>query len=410
MPSSDRFVSSEEGMGQRLRRHPLALAGIAAFCGALLSALLVGAVMRPGAPAKPSKVEAARSIPETTGSAARSAARTDAQPPAKVEAAKAEPAPAKTEPAKTEPVAPPSEQTATADSTKNSNAATEKSAAADCQEQTWPYIARPCLAGEVPQRGVRVISTDRLADPVISAVEQPPEAVVNRATPAPVPAPKVAATPPEQKFEPAKPIETAKPAEAAKPIEVAKPSEAAKPVETARPSEAAKPEPARPVEVATTPPTTPAPATTAPAATITPTPTVATTPPASVQPAMADPTPAAAPPKREAKKQRSRKSKSKRESADEEVVETTGSGGGREVREYREVRDGRDYRDVRESRDGVRGRIVERWTEKEYTVPSSSGGQRRVIVIERGGSEGGRGGLFGNLFGGGGEVRSSFRD
>ena len=66
--------------------------------------------------------------------------------------------------------------------------------AANCREQTWPYIARPCLANakdladekrlakEKGERGVRVISTDKLADPVIGMVETPPDAMINRKT------------------------------------------------------------------------------------------------------------------------------------------------------------------------------------------------------------------------------------
>ena len=368
MPSADRFVSSQEGWGQRLRNHPLAIAGGAAFCGALLSAFIVGAMMRPGTPAKPSKAEMARSIPETTGSAAQSAKSDPQPPPAKIETAKVEPAPVKPEPAA------PNDSSSASKENGAKDSASEKSAAADCHEQTWPYIARPCLANEVPKRGVRVISTDRLADPVKSAVEQPPEAVINRAAPPPPPAaPKVAATPPniEQKAEPAKPVETAKPVEAATP---------------AAPASAPAPAPA--ASVASTQPATP-PTVTSPAP-MTATPVVATTPPATVQPAMADPASAvtAAPPKREAKKQKPRKPKSKRESVEEEVVETTGSGG-RDFREYREVRESRDFRDSRGSGE-VRGRIVERWTEREYSVPASTGsGQRRVIVIERGRGGGG---------------------
>lgn len=63
----------------------------------------------------------------------------------------------------------------------------ETADAANCREQTWPYIARPCLANEKPLasaksgRGVRVISTDKLSDPVIGVVEAPPDAVINRA-------------------------------------------------------------------------------------------------------------------------------------------------------------------------------------------------------------------------------------
>lgn len=56
----------------------------------------------------------------------------------------------------------------------------EAADAANCREQTWPYIARPCLANEKSGRGVRVISTDKVAEPVIGVIEAPPDAVINR--------------------------------------------------------------------------------------------------------------------------------------------------------------------------------------------------------------------------------------
>ena len=44
-----------------------------------------------------------------------------------------------------------------------------------------------------------------------------------------------------------------------------------------------------------------------------------------------------------------------------------------------------------------RRRIVDRWTERDYNVPSTDGrGDRRVTVIHRDNG----GGIFGNLFGG----------
>ena len=45
-------------------------------------------------------------------------------------------------------------------------------------------------------------------------------------------------------------------------------------------------------------------------------------------------------------------------------------------------------------RRGKSGRIVERWTEREYDVDAEDGGRRRVTVIRRN-----RGGVFENLFG-----------
>jgi hypothetical protein len=56
--------------------------------------------------------------------------------------------------------------------------------------------------------------------------------------------------------------------------------------------------------------------------------------------------------------------------------------------------DGRGADRRAERRPGRSGRIVERWTEREYDVDSEDGGRRRVTVIRRN-----RGGPFENLFG-----------
>jgi len=56
---------------------------------------------------------------------------------------------------------------------------------ADCQTQTWPHIARPCLSSEQETRGVRMITTDKLTEPAISVIEKPPANVIHPMPPPP---------------------------------------------------------------------------------------------------------------------------------------------------------------------------------------------------------------------------------
>ena len=56
-------------------------------------------------------------------------------------------------------------------------------------------------------------------------------------------------------------------------------------------------------------------------------------------------------------------------------------------------------------RDGIedetarrRGRVVERWTEREYNVPSERGMQRRRVIVRSGGAPGPFGAMFGTVF------------
>ena len=58
---------------------------------------------------------------------------------------------------------------------------------ADCQTQTWPHIARPCLSSEQETRGVRMITTDKLTEPAISVIEKPPANVIHPMPPPPAP-------------------------------------------------------------------------------------------------------------------------------------------------------------------------------------------------------------------------------
>lgn len=79
----------------------------------------------------------------------------------------------------------------------------ETAVSADCQTQTWPHIARPCLSNEQQgTRGVRMITTDKLAEPAISVIEKPPANVIHQMAPSPASRPRPslftanAATPP----------------------------------------------------------------------------------------------------------------------------------------------------------------------------------------------------------------------
>ena len=72
---------------------------------------------------------------------------------------------------------PPVETTGSARSLKSEAPARDKIdpvSVSDCDQQTWPYITPHCLTErkEAAQRKVRVITTDKIAPPVVSAIEQ----------------------------------------------------------------------------------------------------------------------------------------------------------------------------------------------------------------------------------------------
>ena len=72
---------------------------------------------------------------------------------------------------------PPVETTASARSLRPEAPAQDKIdpvSVSDCDQQTWPYITPQCLTEreEMAQRKVRVITTDKIAPPVVSAIEQ----------------------------------------------------------------------------------------------------------------------------------------------------------------------------------------------------------------------------------------------
>jgi hypothetical protein len=88
------------------------------------------------------------------------------------------------------------------------SAAAGENAAADCDHQTWPYLSRACMeAMQTKNRGPRVISTDNLARPTVSAIEAPTPSPAP--TPSATPAPVTAETTPDAASAPADPTPAA---------------------------------------------------------------------------------------------------------------------------------------------------------------------------------------------------------
>jgi hypothetical protein len=277
MPSANRFVAPN-GLMARLRERPLTLAAGALVCGALLGGLMVG---KPADSPNNAPVRAA----ETTGSAQPSGpvAKAEATPPAN-----------------------------------------DSTASVDCEQQTWPYLSHECASRK--RRSVRVITTDRLAEPVVSAIEAPP---------------------PASNMSP-----------------------------TASPSASNVSPPAPP-----------------PAGNASPTASPLAPPPqiAAVEPSV--PPPAGASGTTDSPKEVSRREISSREVSPKEVSKQPkrkkARSRERSIERSIEVDDDSDQIGERD-RGGAR--VVERWTEREYDVPSDDrSGRRRVIVIERGSARAERG-------------------
>jgi hypothetical protein len=229
--------------------------------------------------------------------------------------------------------------------TTGSAPAGDSVASADCERQTWPYLSRPCMDEMRNRNRTRVISTDKLDKPTVTAIEAPtppaPAVEVNPAPAAPV-APAVAST-----ALPAAPPATAPPTTATAADTV--PATAAA-LTAPEPAPAAKP--------------------------------------ADAQAAKASPPSAA---RNEAKKEKrvARKStrKPKTETAKRESDDDDDSAF---------ASDDRGFEARAEARSGRPAAVGERWTERDYDVPSANGaGRRRITVIRRSG-----GGLFESLFGG----------
>jgi hypothetical protein len=317
-----------------LRNHPFITAAGAASVGVFLGAYV--AVQLIGGPVK--KDEAARS-PQIT-------AETKAAPATPVAPAAETKTPAAA--AETTGSAPPRESTA---------------AAADCDNQTWPYLSRECIEQmQAKKSSPRVITTDRLDEQKIGAIEPAPKVEPAPATvpAAPVSPPAVAAAPP--------------------------------------------PAPANPPAVAATPASPPAASTQVTSAVTVGAPSP---PGANVAP----------PPevKSAARTKDARTRKAKAKSKTDSKFADTKARSDDDDDDDTVASVGTDRRTVGSGS----GRTVERWTEQEYSVPASDGrGQRRVTVIRRDNSDrrdsgsfvrhessGGlferreSGGLFGNIFG-----------
>ena len=212
--------------------------------------------------------------------------------------------------------APPAAAHAAASTT---NEAEQASALGGCERQAWPYMTPQCQAErDAGQRKVRVITTDRLAAPVVNAIE--------------------AQSPPRARIED-KPV----PQAAAAPAKAEAPAVA---VEQPTPS-VAKANTPEPVAASA------APETSAPV-------TVTLTPQQLRAEARVERRKAA----QDARELRKREAKARKSLGDDEVEEDT-----RRLSSRGEPR---------------RGRIVERWTEREYNVRSEDGLGRRTVVVRSG--------------------------
>jgi hypothetical protein len=247
----------------------------------------------------------------------------------------------------------------------------ENVASADCEQQTWPHLSRVCMEEyRAKNRSARVVTTDKLDKPAISAIEtQPPAQVAAPASP-------VAANPAADA--PALPLPPGA-TKAAAPATVA----VTPPPAVSQPQ---KPAPAAaPVVALVTPAPTVLGAAVAPVA-ATPQPGLLTPPSAQT------PTPSAKSEARERRHAQTTKPKAKGEpkAPAKQDIDDDGDTLARADAGQRAFDDRNDSRGDRRSR-----RIVERWTERDYDVPDSRGGRRQITVIRRNSG----GGLFESLFG-----------
>ena len=204
--------------------------------------------------------------------------------------------------------------------------ANDSTASVDCEQQTWPYLSHECASRK--RRSVRVITTDRLAEPVVSAIEAPPPASNMSPT----------ASPSASNVSPPAPPPTGNASFTASPL-------------------------APPPQIA------------------------------AVEPSASVPPPAGASGTTDSPKEVSRREISSREVSPKEVSKQPK----RKKARSRERSIDRsievdDESDQIGERDRGGARVVERWTEREYDVPSDDrSGRRRVIVIERGSARAERG-------------------
>lgn len=235
--------------------------------------------------------------------------------------------------------------------TTGSAPAGDSVASANCERQAWPYLSRPCMEEMRSRNRTRVISTDKLDKPTITAIEASPPAPAIETKPA-APAPV------------ALPGSSVAPAVQPTPVTAATPPVPATAIQTPPAATAvlAAPEPPTAAKPAATPPAKPQ------------------APPAARHETTKEKR-IAKTPTRQPKAPTQFKAP-KRESDDDDDSNFASNDSYNRGLEARG--EGRSDR-----------RIVERWTERDYDVPAASGhGQRRVTVIRRGG-----GGLFESLFG-----------
>jgi hypothetical protein len=283
MPSANRF----SWLRDTVRNHPVVMASSAASAGVLLGGFVAFQLLAP-------------THPRADGAAA---------PPAAITAkAEVKPAP----------------------ETTGSAPASERTASVGCENETWPHLSPRCAEEMRNKNRTRVISTDKLDKPTVTAIEAAPPAV------------------PESK-----------PAASA----------------IASTAPVSPPSSSPPVDLAAAPSAVFAAPDASPAATV-----AAPAPPA----AEAEPkTEKRVATKSNRKPKAETKTIARQETDDDNTPSTTASAANSDSD------DRGSYRRV------DRRRIVERWTERDYDVPASSGeGPRRVTVIRRNG-----GGLFESLFG-----------
>ena len=132
MPSANRFASLRD----TVRNHPVIVATTAATGGVLLGGFVVGSAVCAAETADP-----ATAAPRQGGATGR---RSQTPKPAA--------------------------------ETTGSAPAGESVASADCDQQTWPHLSRVCMEEyRSKNRSARVVSTDKLDKPTVTAIEaQPP--------------------------------------------------------------------------------------------------------------------------------------------------------------------------------------------------------------------------------------------
>src|SRR5882724_2683416 len=70
----------------------------------------------------------------------------------------------------------PAPETKPVPETTGSAPTSDRTASVDCEQQTWPYLSRPCMEEMQSKYRTRVISTDKLDQSTIAAIEASPPA------------------------------------------------------------------------------------------------------------------------------------------------------------------------------------------------------------------------------------------